>query len=72
MIPNPAQQYIEVSGLKKDDRLIISDMLGRVVMNVNAPQTQNKFDIRKLARAAYQLKVYNAQRIQANIKFIKE
>ncbi|MEO8772383.1 MAG: T9SS type A sorting domain-containing protein [Ferruginibacter sp.] len=69
--PNPTQNSMKIKGLKKDDKVVISDIIGRIVLRFNSYQGDNKLDIQKLASGMYYLKIIKAGVIMANIKFIK-
>lgn len=71
VIPNPASSSIEIMNLKKDDKIFILDMLGRIVLTFNSPQNTNKFDIQKLTSGMYIIQIINEGTVKSNIKLLK-
>jgi Leucine-rich repeat (LRR) protein len=54
--PNPARDYLMVSGLEKEGDLLIIDQNGRAVFNQRV-NTVNPIDVRKIATGIYTLKI---------------
>jgi hypothetical protein len=71
VIPNPASNLIEIIGLKNDDKVFFLDILGRIVLNFNSSQSNNKFDISKLTPGVYILQAINKGKIKYIQKVVK-
>ena len=63
VIPNPAFKQIEIIGLKKSDRIVLSDMQGRILMKLNTTQN-SKINIQQLPSGMYIIKIFNGNRFQ--------
>ena len=68
--PNPTSDEIKISGLKKSDQLLISDILGKIIMQFDAP-ANNKLNIQSLPSGIYVLLVFNAGIRKASLKLIR-
>lgn len=71
IMPNPAANYISVSGYKfdKNDRLEIIDMKGRKIMNLNT-ENNEKVDVRNLNPGSFLL-IIKTKEITYYGKFVK-
>lgn len=58
IIPNPAFNEIEIVKLKNTDKVIVSDMLGKVMLIFNTPQN-NKLNIQSLPSGMYIFRIIN-------------
>ncbi len=70
ILPNPASSSIEITGLERSDKIIVFDMLGKIVLAYNS-DSNNKFDIHELASGIYVVQVIHNGIIKSNLKFIK-
>lgn len=70
-IPNPASNSIEIIGLENDDKVLVLDILGRIVLTFNSLLNNNKFDIQKLTPGMYILQILYDGIIKSNLKIIK-
>jgi len=68
--PNPAAGEIKITGLKNSDKLLISDLLGRIIMQFDAP-ANNRLNIQSLSPGIYVLQVFNAGDLKASLKLIR-
>ena len=68
--PNPTSGEIKISGLKNSDQVLISDMLGKFIMQFH-PLANNKLNIQSLSPGIYVLQVFNAGDRKASLKLIK-
>jgi hypothetical protein len=68
--PNPTSGEIKIFGLKKSDQLLISDILGKIIMQFDAP-ANNKLNIQSLPSGIYVLQVFNAGSRKASLKLIR-
>lgn len=68
--PNPASDKVEIAGIKNSDHVLILDMLGKIVMRLNAP-VNNKLNIQSMPPGMYILQVFNSNTRKASLKLIK-
>jgi hypothetical protein len=69
-VPNPANDYVQIAGLKNTDVVSVNDMVGKIVLLFNAPQT-NKLNIQSLPSGMYIFQISNAGIRKATLKVIK-
>lgn len=67
LYPNPANNFIQISGLEKSENYVISNILGVKIKNGNI-SNQEKINIKNLTNGLYFLKFKNGN----TIKFIRE
>ncbi len=59
--PNPASQYITISGIAPGGMVQITDMLGRVLLQQKTTANTETLDISKLARGSYVLRYHDGK-----------
>ena len=57
--PNPTNDVVYISGLKKSCTFIVSDLSGKMVMSGVVSETSNSIDIKQLSSGMYLLSVYS-------------
>ncbi|GAA4271904.1 RICIN domain-containing protein [Aquimarina gracilis] len=57
LYPNPATEYVNISGIKKGDKIIISDLLGKVVKTSIANQEEERISIIDLEAGYYNIMI---------------
>ena len=68
--PNPTSGEIKISGLKNSDQVLISDILGKIIMQFDAAANY-KINIQTLPPGIYVLLVFNAGIRKASLKLIR-
>lgn len=71
LYPNPARDYINISGLVGPYEIRIINMNGRVVTAVSTTNTTENIDISMLPAAPYIVQAMSSKNKLTNIKFIK-
>lgn len=71
VVPNPADDYVEIIGLTNTDDLAVYDLTGKPVSFFIAPQN-NKLNIQSLAAGMYLIQIKNSGIRKAVLKFIKK
>ncbi|WP_165750257.1 T9SS type A sorting domain-containing protein [Cellulophaga sp. Z1A5H] len=66
--PNPAQNYLVVSDLMKEDTLIVYDFSGTMILKKIAQNTEEYLDVSKLKKGSYILSISG----KTSFQFIKE
>ena len=70
IIPNPAYTEVEILGISKIDKIVVTDILGRIITRLTSAGG-NKFNVQSLRSGIYILKAYNSGMHKACIKLIK-
>ncbi|MEO6669841.1 MAG: T9SS type A sorting domain-containing protein [Ferruginibacter sp.] len=71
LAPNPAHNFISIAGIKKGDKVIVYDLLGRKLLSLNSIEN-NQIDIHQLPPGTYNLRVITSHELSANLRFIKD
>lgn len=69
--PNPASNYITISGIKAYQQVQVFDLTGRLMMNRGIMNNDEQLDISKLSSGQYMIKLIN-QNGQVSLKLIKQ
>lgn len=70
IISNPANNYIEILGLKSTNQIIISDMSGRILKKLYSTQSP-KINLQTLPSGMYIVNIYNNNVHSATVKLVK-
>ncbi len=70
--PNPVHDFLEIKGLKRNEKIFILDMTGRKVLHFNSFSNDSKVYVQKLLPGMYYLQVIDNSHSKASIKFIKD
>ena len=68
--PNPANDYINISGVENAKSISIYNVTGKVVYQSNA--VKNHINISELSQGVYIINLVNSDDSQVNVKFIKK
>lgn len=71
--PNPFGNILTVSGLSRDDRLLLLDATGRVVLRKEAVQSVENMDTKELAAGYYIIKLFSKEgNVKGNVPVVKK
>lgn len=68
--PNPAQHYVEISGLKGGENIQIIDITGRVVNETKSTNNQSVIDINQLPEGVYMINITDDNSVISTHKLI--
>jgi hypothetical protein len=72
LYPNPADEYIVISGMTSNSSIRIINMMGRVVSAISSNAPSERIDISQLASATYVAQIILPSNEIIKIKFIKK
>ncbi len=71
IVPNPVNDFMEISGLQNDDKVVIKSTTGQTVLNFAASRNYNRFNLQQLNSGVYVVEIFNAKGHRAALKIIK-
>lgn len=66
--PNPSKDFITISNLKEERRVIITNITGQIIKELSVDKNNNRIDIQDLSKGFYFVSLDNKK----TIKFIKQ
>ncbi len=71
LYPNPAERFVKLSGVKTAREIMITNVLGTVITNVENSQNEIEFDISKFENGVYFIQIIEENNESSVLRFIK-